>query len=504
MGVFEKNIMQAKDLEEFWKKSSKRFSKEKRDHSELSGITSFVNRLSNPTYLNNTNSKAIQPVIKIVSKQTGTTQVRRLLDYIAREAELEKEHLSIESDEMGEYKTRSQREELIKEWKNDFANKEKYEKQNWKLEILENLEKKREKLIRIPEEKRSEEQINKIEKLSHQIDNQYTFKKVKDKDTGLFKEAKQDLKIRVANDTTHVLLSVGGKPNEKKATQATRKFLKDNLSANGFKYIFVKHNDTDNLHYHVVIKNKSEFGKNLRFDKADLFALRQEYARSLSINGIERVSTLRKDRAQILENLQKSIGNIKERDTWYQNQLKKDPERNKGKDKSKNFDVFSYRAGLLKQTQYLIENTQKQIKNYGGDDKKALKEDLKYLQSFKKDIQIESPEEIKIAKEKTINYLSKDNKSLIDKVKDLNINKEESKEKRISSSEKRRRNKYLNTLMKKHIEDLKQAKKIVSVHKEGIENKEEHKKTLKTLDTMIKNSKSIMKGKGKTFGLKGM
>jgi hypothetical protein len=308
----------------------------------------------------------------------------------------------------------------------------------------------------------------------------------------------------MANDTAHVLLSVGGKPNEKKATQSTRKFLKDNFSTNGFKYIFVKHSDTDNLHFHVVIKNKSVFGKNLRFDKSDLFALRQEYSRALSMNGIERVATLRKDRTQVIENLQKNIGSIKERDTWYHNQLKKEPEKNKGKDKSKNFNMFSYRSGLLKQTQYLIENTQKQIKNYSGKDKKALSVDLKYLKSFKKDIQIESPEEIKVAREKTINYLSKDNKTLIDKVKDLNINKERSKEKPLSPSEKRRKNRYLNVLMKKHIEDLKQAKKIVSVHQEGIENKEEYKKTLKTLDIMIKNSKSIIKSKGKVFGFRGM
>jgi hypothetical protein len=82
VGVFEKNILQNQNLEYFWKKSSnqfnekdsffkeasRRFNSKSSSQSELAGISSFVNRLSNPTYLNNTNSKAIQPVIKIISK----------------------------------------------------------------------------------------------------------------------------------------------------------------------------------------------------------------------------------------------------------------------------------------------------------------------------------------------------------------------------------------------------------------------------------------------------
>ncbi len=502
MGVFENNTLAQQAQEDFWKKSSNRFSDQKDNllNKELTGVTSFANRLTNSTYLNNTNSKAIQPVIKIISKQTGLTQVRRLLDYITREAKPEDEHLVIESDEMKSYHTKEEREQLINEWKEDFANKEKYQKQEWKLEILEQLEKKRTTLNQIPDDKLLESQKVEIEKLTDQIDNKYTLKKVKDKKTGLWKQVKQDLKVRVADDTSHVLLSVGGMPDEKKATQAVRKFLKDNLSASGFKYIFVKHADTNNLHYHVSVKNKSVFGKNLRFDKADLFVLRQEFARSLSIQGIERVATLRKDRTEILEKVKKDITNIKERDSWYQNQLKKDPESHLIKDKSRNFDVFSYRAGLLKQTQYLADKIKIEIKNYNGKDKESLKEDLKYIKSFQQEIKTQTPEKVKIAKDKTISYLSRENKTLISKFQELNIDKGQTQEKTLSASQKRRRNKYLNTLMKKHIADLKQARKIVLVNKDTKSNteKEKHQQSIKILDLMIKNSKNV--GKGRGFG----
>lgn len=123
---------------------------------------------------------------------------------------------------------------------------------------------------------------------------------------------KVDLKMRGVADTTHILFSVGGKPNVKKATEATRNFLQENLKGAGFRYVMVTHNDTNNLHFHIVVHNHSllEKSQRLYFDKADLFVLRKEYARHLKSFGINRESTLRKDRPNILEGIQKGVENI--------------------------------------------------------------------------------------------------------------------------------------------------------------------------------------------------
>ena len=73
MGVFEKNIINFSNdyqiqQEDFFDKSSNRFyDNTKSIESKL--ISSFINRLTSPSYLKDTNSKAIQPVIKIISKQ---------------------------------------------------------------------------------------------------------------------------------------------------------------------------------------------------------------------------------------------------------------------------------------------------------------------------------------------------------------------------------------------------------------------------------------------------
>ncbi|MDA9231278.1 hypothetical protein N9O56_01760 [Rickettsiales bacterium] len=540
MGVFEKNIINFNNdyqmqQEDFFDKSSNKFyDNTKSIESKL--ISSFINRLTSPSYLKDTNSKGIQPVIKIISKQTGATQVRRLIDYITREAEEKDQHLEIESEEGVIYKNRDDREKILNEWREDFTSKESYQKQQWKLDILEELEEKRSKILKTSQENRTQIQKDQLEKLNDQIDNQYVLRKVKDKETGMFLQVKRDLKIRSANDSIHMLLSVGAMPNQKKATEATKKFLQDNIAANGFKYMFVKHNDTDNLHYHIIIKNKSVFGKNLRFDKADLFALRQEYARNLSIMGISRVATLRKDRLEVLKDLQNNTDKLKERDSWYQNQLKKDGHENINendikKTKQKDFNVFAYRANLLKQTQFLIDQTKRQINNYQGTQKKTLKEDLKYLENVKSDFTKDVPKDnIEITKNKTIDFLKKDHKNLIKSIENfnklkslkqdiqnkpikdianiienniqgqhrdkneqdkkvlINKSKESIKQDKMPFLMRRRREKYLKKLMKKHLEDLKYAKDVVEI-------KYKDKDAIKIIKEMMKVTKQYIKSK---------
>ena len=473
MTSFAKTIIQFQQQDEIWTKSNKRFYDNRPAH-----LPSFSNRFSNSTYIQNTYSQKIQPVIKIISKQTGLTQVRRLLDYIAREAKDKSEHLVLEDDRGRLFNHKEQRESTIRKWQKDFLSKESYEKQQWKLDLMEKLENRRDKLLKVPDSKLTDDIKKKIDDLTHQIDNQYYVSKTK----------RYDLKMRGASDTTHILLSAGAKPDESKAYQATKTFLRENFASQGFEYMFVKHNDTDNLHFHVVVKNRGAF-KNLYFDKSDLFSLRQEYARHLSLNGIERVSTLRKDRNQVLDRVISHNENIKKRYTWYQSQL------NKTSSKDRNFDVFSYRANLLKQTDYLIKSTSSQINN-SGNDKKNLKRDLEHLKTLKKDLKKIDKDSFQTAKDKTLKSLNKDNKELVSKVEALS----DDVQVRLTPLQKKKRKEYLKILLKKHVENLKLAKDVIkSESPNNFEYSAKQKEILKDLERMLKKSKSAIKGRGIGF-----
>jgi hypothetical protein len=542
MGYFENNIIKTNSNNDFWQKSSKKFQA-KSDNSKGSEVSlltrpivSISQRLLNASYLQKTRSKAIQPVIKIISKQTGATQLRRLFDYLAREDKSKDQHLSIQTqDKNTNLQNKEDREFLINDWKKDFTSKEKYHKQKWKLDILEELELKRSIINKIPKSKLTNAENQQLEKLTDQIDNQYHFISVKDNKTGKFILKKQSLQIRGVNDAMHILLSVGGSPDEKAATQATQIFLKNNIEANGFKYAFVKHNDTENLHYHIVIKSRSVFGNNLRFDKADLFTLRQEYARELSMNGISRVATMRKDRKEVLEKIKKNIEYIKEDKSWYQSKISSD------KEKDKSFNVFNYKSKILKKTQYLIEDTQKQLNNYYGNDKKLLKEDIKYLQSIQKEFKQDLfKQELKNTTlnnilDKSLNSLKKDNNLLIKKLNELSElksfkkeiinspiskikdhklleskeliieNKKLQQKNKLSSlgaKERKRRDKYIKILIKGHIEDLKSAKKYLkssNIDKKYKDIAQNLNKAVKIIDDLLIVSKGIVRGRGISF-----
>lgn len=512
MGVFEQQIINFQQQDEFWERTSltkRRDSEEFMDHTFLNMISSsYSNRFSNSDYVNNLNSTRIQPVLKIISQQTGVTQVKQLIDYIVREKKSEEEKLSIEEDAGKNLGSKDARDKLIEEWKKDFFDKETYKKQEWKNEIMSKMYEERDNLEAIPENKQTLEQQVKLDELHQQINGQYQIVRKVNSKTNQLEETKRSLKIRGANDTTHVMLSVGGKPDPTQATRATRKFLQENLAAAGFKYAFVRHDDTSNLHFHVVIKSRGEFGQRLRFDKPDLFILRQEYARCLTEMGIERVATKRLDRTAEIEKVKADLKQIKENDSWYKNQLKKiEPEKGQGisnnkKDKSRDFDVFSYRANLLKRTVSIIRPLENSIKLAKGADKDNLKEELHKLKIFKEQIKTITPEQFHIAQEKTINALAKDNERLIYKLQ--KIIKPQTHKRQKTKEQKEFSKKYLKDLTNRNIKSLKVAKEEILANLENKyltqKQRDEGIKYLRQVNGIIKETKKISKERGFGFG----
>ena len=486
MTEFSLNLLRYhKQEEEFWKKAKKNHnSDEKFNHSSTA---SYQNRFYDNSYLNDTFSKSIQPIFKIISKQSGSSQIKSLTDYLISEIKKEQhEQEMLFEDDEGNLHDNKEVNGLSKSWAEDDDLSEKLESQKWKKEMMKGMKYERRKLQKIPEEEITEKQKDRIKELSLNIKKQILTKKVINKKTGEIEDKTYNLKMRAIDTTTHCILSVGGKPDKELATIATRKFLQDNIASKGYSYIFVRHDDTDNMHFHVIIKTKNNItDKRLRFDKSDLFMIRKEYANYLSDVGIERVATKRLDRVEYLEKISKDIEKLNDKFTWYQAQINKD----NNSDKNKNIDIFSYRTALLSQSDNLIKRVGNMQIN--SKEKKIIKSDLEILKSFKKDIIKISPEEFQIMKNKTIKYLSKENQNLFKKIEEL-------KEQKTNPEISKRQEGYVKEINKKLLNSLKEARS--QVMKFDVSS-EEKVKTLENLNSMIKSCKKLQKDKGFSFGL---
>ena len=329
----------------------------------------IASRLTNSNYLQSLDSKSPQVVLKIISKALGSAQISNVLDYLAREKEDEK--LECEDDKGSILHNQKDRKDLLERWEKDFLSKESYDKQAWKLEEMHKMEKKLEHLAyKKDRQGLSQDELSDLIHLEECIAKKFKYNA---------KGEKLDLKIRGVSDTTHILLSVGGKPDVEKATQATRNFLQENFKGAGFRFVFVKHNDTNNLHFHVVVHNRSLLEKNKRlyFDKADLFMLRKEYSRHLSNLGISREATLRKDRPNVLEKIKQGTETLRERNSWFQEKIVN------GEKGHTNFYIL--KSSMLKQIQSNINTLEYEKKNrlLKGDHNKLIKD----LRAIKKEVE---------------------------------------------------------------------------------------------------------------------
>jgi hypothetical protein len=116
-------------------------------------------------------------------------------------------------------------------------------------------------------------------------------------DTPNYKQAIKSL----PKDFEHLIFSVGGDdPDEEKSHRATKQFLDVNLAHRGFRYLYAMHNDSKNLHFHVIVHRTNTLSKSFKFPTSlhDSWILRKEYADTLSDYGINRSVTLAKDRAK--------------------------------------------------------------------------------------------------------------------------------------------------------------------------------------------------------------
>lgn len=279
-------------------------------------------------------------------------------------------------------------------------------------------------------------------------------KLIKDKEeaAGIVREWTKDFK-KNQNIMSHMIFSVGGseEKNKQRSFIATKKFLEDNLKARGYSYFFAAHYDTNNHHFHVIVKKKNKLKENLRFDKHDLFVLRDLYAKNLTAHGIKRGSLARMDNKEVLENIEKRVAFLKERNNYYQSKLTQDS--------SKDFNAYVYKAKIAGTLENIIKEVgyhKEGNKEMGFFDKNKLNNTLKDLKAFKKEIvQSNSKEQIQKAIELNISYFNKENAAIAKKIDDLINNDNKIKFAYLKQKE---TGKYLKQIIRKQTAEIDKAR----------------------------------------------
>ncbi len=356
--------------------------------------------------------------------------------------------------------------------------------QEWKLERLDELREEKDNLDNKKEDgKLSREEGARLEEVKKNLS-----------DKRIVLNGKEySLEVRTPKDTTHIILSIGGKHSAaktKRATDAVREFLGKNFGDVGYRYVFAMHTDTDNLHAHFIVKNVNEMTrKRLHLDKADLFILRQDLGRELSSRGIERSATMRMDRAKTVARIHEGVEQVRERHSWYQTQLEK------GREGFSNFNIATYRNFTLSKAQRLIKGVQKELQkfDYRGD-RQALKKDLKYLREFKKDLMKVTPARFNIEKESLLKKIDTDNIILFKKIEELkrpNELKIQGKGILIKTGNEI----YLKEYVKKHEKEVEVALDYMKDHK-GLAPKKKQRNIEIIQSLKAIREKTIGKGKG--------
>lgn len=439
------------------------FKPSRKGNDEKVKLPTLSTRYQSSYYITSAQQNKTQVVVKIVSRASGATCVNRLGDYIARDISVEdskimgkqghdidkNEYLYLEDENGIIYSTKEERRALIKEWSADFRGQQAYKNQEWKDERLAQMKQELSNVQALfVAGKHTEADRNRLEALQ---------KNIKNKEY-ITKEGKvYDLNVYLPKDTTHMVLSVGGRPKNqrelKKANEAVRSYLNKNLGDLGHRYLFTPHNDTDNLHYHVIIKNCNEFDrKMLRFDKADLFMMRQSFARELERVGFERGAELRKDRELTLERIATGIEQLHQNQTWYQNHL--------SKGSNKGFDAFMYRSKAIRKTNFLLSALNAEHKHTAFFELKKnanINELKKEVRSFRSALQAVRPKDLEKEKQLLITKLSKDSAFLSTKISQISPYTKESMQ---------------NAIAKKTEKSLQAASLFIEAHKERLQQGE--------------------------------
>jgi type IV secretory pathway VirD2 relaxase len=130
----------------------------------------------------------------------------------------------------------------------------------------------------------------------------------------LNQEWSQDRGKRRANtrDTTHIVLSMPPKTDEKKLKKAVRGFAREQFGDN-HQYVWVMHSDSKNPHAHLAVKNLGHDGTRLHIAKGDPQKWRELFAEKLRLYGIEAEATARAPRGVVKKSVTQPVYHLRKR-----------------------------------------------------------------------------------------------------------------------------------------------------------------------------------------------
>lgn len=136
----------------------------------------------------------------------------------------------------------------------------------------------------------------------------------------------------------HIVFSIGGKEDKEKVLNMSAKFFENEFKIKGFDYVYAPHYDTDNDHIHLLIRKRSDLGRNLTIYKKDLTKIRKNYSQELKNINIIRDVSLRVENQQTLDNIQNQSDFITNQNNIYQSKLTKG--------NKENFNAYQYKSTI--------------------------------------------------------------------------------------------------------------------------------------------------------------
>ena len=542
MGLYDDELAKFRNKsEDEWRRFFlKKEQDEQAEVRALFGKTGYNSLLSNPKYLNSATSKKQEAVFKVIpGMNVGRGRITELAKYVTRRLEYQKDLENVQLfDFDGNRMTDEQTENMLNEWVKDFEEPKSLANQQWKLDKLASMEDKRNELQHKKDAGEiTAKEYERLDTLNEQIKGKYyeapykfrklygnnetsaedlqaVFKRkskkiipvensdyigMKNLEYGFKKAGTRQIKLNVKtkDDFKHLLFSPGGKHNAENLHRAFQHFLTNTFEAKGFKTMYALHQDTQHDHFHVIVKAKSnlyskdkvwhereekEGRKKTYFkpDIADLHAIREEFAHTMTRNGIARVATRRRDRPHTVQLIRDGVEKLKERHTWYQNKVS--PAEGQGS----GFNAINARASMLRNIAYLQrqEGLKANLQATVGGQGKALQDDREAMEDIKQKL-LKPLKSNEI--EATIKDFEKRNSMLAGKLKSIDEEKPTSKENRKELQRRKNTFEKMQKNMKNEIEAaIKELKK-----SRRFKNRKEVDESIKTLRQLLQPQRKM-------------
>lgn len=146
-----------------------------------------------------------------------------------------------------------------------------------------------------------------------------------------FGKAKPGTK-RPPRDATHIVFSAGADNTQKNRNLtllAAQEVAREHFANKGYDYLMGLHQDADKPHVHFVVRNhhREKGGKKFKLNPADLFVIRDHFARALRDVGLDHVATLHRDRPKDAETIRAEIDTgikrVRQKENWLRVQIEK-------------------------------------------------------------------------------------------------------------------------------------------------------------------------------------